>query len=428
MSPPIGRPPLVSAAGVESLMDDARRRDDSCQSFTYSTFLDQVNEVRKKEIEARGGNRLCKLKPPSKSSRLRYRKKIVPESCKSAGIKNPTRLRALVEIYNALNAVSLVSLLQDCPNETFVSIDDVGIELGDRMGSKETALLAKGSRARLAVRNKQPSTVKKQKQYRLAHCLVAHTAAGQYCCGIQIRDETFSEIRRIDINEHLCVWFLPTQHDHSQIFHDFVQLFVIPMVDRERKQIFEPDPAIQPDHENMAAPEPEPINHTSVRAILSFDGESSQIAAATAENLNQMCRAQNIELIKWAAATSLVQQPADVGRMHLLLHKYFHPVDGTASKQAASPSSKMKKFVENIFSKCSVPAASKETYTNFLQHIESALSSSFNKSVISDAWEHAGYFPFSPTQIMSGYAFWEHMESIKAEKILEFVKKIRIVE
>ena len=403
---------------MEQLRLEAVSKDNSLQSFTPPSFNSRVQEVRIEQRKTQGLNPLVVLPRPSRSSRRRYRNLIVPETCHSAGSKNANRIRALREVYNAVNAAVLVSILSDCPTETFVSIDGVGISLGTPMGVKQTVYLAEGSKKRLNSRNTSPATQNSVVQCRMAHCLIAHTAAGQYICAVQIKDEKITSIAVHTISDTISVWLLPTDYDHAAFFARFMKDFVIPLVNQARvrtNQIRTKYSAVVV-QAPVAAPQID--DYTSVRAILSFDGESSQISAATSDEFIRFCNEQRIELVKWAAATSLVQQPADVGKMHTRLHEYFNKADGKASNSSPNPSMSMQMFIENVFKRTSIPAAAKETFANFLRHIETAMSDSFTKGYIDDAWRTAGYIPFNARQILNGFAGWHTMKEVDAQKIL----------
>lgn len=420
MKPDVGRPPILNADSVEALRSEASRRDLAQDSFTAKSLSEAIQKQRIVQLQQAGLNTTIRLAKLSKSTRRYYRSKIAPDAFHAAKLKNPTRVRALREIYNPLSAASVVSLLQDCPPETFVSIDSVGIRLGDKVEDRRTVYLAQGSRDTLADRNRLPGVSGKQRQFRIAHCLIAHTAAGRTQCAVQIVDEVFTEIAVHDISDEISVWFLPKDYDRDAFFTRFLVDYVIPTVNTERiKLALLPSAPSTSSSQSSSTSSPD-VSYKSVRAVLSFDGESSQISSATSAAVLEKCKEERIELVKWAAATSLVQQPADVGKMHLLLHYYFNPIDGEVNFLSPITSTRMKHFINETFMKTKVAAASKETFGTFLKHIETAINKSFNKANIGRAWEMTGYFPYSAQQIMSGFSGWPSLADHEAKTILGY--------
>lgn len=418
--PPTGRPPALSADSIASLQKAARERDLAQNSFTTRTLTEAIQKQRIAQLKAAGLNTAIRQAQLSKSARRYYRSKIAPDTFHAAKLKNPTRTRALREIYNPISAAGVVSLLQDCPPETFVSIDSVGVRLGDKVEDRRRVHLAKGSRAYLGDRNRLPGVSAKQRQFRIAHCLVAHTASGTYRCAVQIVDNVFTEVSVHDISEEISVWFLPKSYDRDAFFTRFLLEYVIPCVNTERIKLASLPTVSSTSSSQTSSTASTADEYKRIRAILSFDGESSQIAAATSSALLDKCKEEKIELLKWAAATSLVQQPADIGKMHLLLHTYYDPVNGEVNSAVVIPSTKMTRFINDVFMKTKVSSASKDTFKTFLKHIETALDKSFNKASISRAWQMAGYFPYSAQQIMSGFSNWPTLSSDVATTILKY--------
>jgi hypothetical protein len=64
----------------------------------------------------------------------RLRKKIAPEAVEAGAFKNSTRARAVMEIYNPITCASVLYHMQDVKPEFFLSIDNVGVEIGDKLG------------------------------------------------------------------------------------------------------------------------------------------------------------------------------------------------------------------------------------------------------------------------------------------------------
>ena len=163
-----------------------------------------IDDHRRAEMKARGQHLNVSLPTISRSSVRNYRLQFAPDRFTAASIKNPTRIRALAEIHNAVTCAALASQLQDVPPETFVSMDAVGVRLGDRMDDKPFVYLANGSRAALLDRNLLPATSKTMDQFRVVNCIVAHNAAGHVVhCAVMIKDDTITACQVSSITDTL---------------------------------------------------------------------------------------------------------------------------------------------------------------------------------------------------------------------------------
>jgi hypothetical protein len=418
MKPRGGRPRIIEEASIQSVLQKAAGKDIHHDSFTLSEICLELEEKRFGQLRASGRNPHVYLQQLSRSTRKRVLQKVGVKPFNSANLKTTTRIRALQEIYNPLTAVAAVSNFQDCFPETFVSIDSVGLDIGDKMGAKYTVYLAPGSLKYLKERNQTPSRAKKVEQYRVVHCTVAHTAGGKYVCAVQLVDEDFTEMKVYALNDVISIWYLPVKFDRVKFFSDFLINHVIPMVNTERCKIASLNDNILPVGSVSEQASNPGKHYKDIRTVLTFDGESAQVVSAQSPMVLDKCKEEKIELLKWAAATSLVQQPADVGKMHLILHDYFKSNHGKSFSTQSTPSTHMKMFVQGIFQQCELGAASKDRFRYFLENIEFAMNKSFTAANIATAWKTAGYFPFSQIQIMSGWSQWKDIDGGLATKIL----------
>jgi hypothetical protein len=378
----------------------------------------------------------------------RLRKKIAPEAVEAGAFKNSTRARAVMEIYNPITCASVLYHMQDVKPEFFLSIDNVGVEIGDKLGefclfflsfwfisylalvsgTRPRLYLAEGSKERLKARNLQPATTKNTTQYRVVNCLIASAASGQIIhAAILITDDRFDHRKTSNINENLSIWLLPVGYDKSWLFAEFLKSHVLPRLQETREDLAQQNiaaisfsPPSQQDGED--ANENEEIgqkNWFDFRAVLSFDGESAQMKAAHEEDLLQTCKGQFVEVVKWAAAASLIQQPADIGSMHRTLHNYFSGARLDYTAESAQPSSAMKSFLSQVFSKSKMPAGSRAVFSVFLSHIEAALDKAFTLSSVQKAWKVAGYFPFDIPRIFSSYSGWGDLTAPESEILIK---------
>ena len=155
-----GRSPILEQSTLMDMRVEARNRDHEMNSLTIKDVKKFIDDHRRAEMKARGLNPNVSLPSISRSSIRNLRLQFAPDRFTSASIKNPTRIRALAEIQNAITCAALASQLQDVSPETFISMDAVGVRLGDRMDDIPSVYLAAGSRQSLLDCNLLPATSK----------------------------------------------------------------------------------------------------------------------------------------------------------------------------------------------------------------------------------------------------------------------------
>ena len=248
--------------------------------------------------------------------------------------------------------------------------------------------------------------------------------------GILIKDSSVSRVICYPIaSEHrpaFSVWLLPLTYDKSLFFEHFLSFFVLPRLKDIRMFLSSLK------SEELRLPLSDAVESSSslnerwrsVRAALTFDGASPQVKAFSSENFDsplvKLCKDQKVKVIKWAAAASLLEQPADIGAMHAPAHRYF-----SSSKfdytDVGNPSTAMKLFLDTSFENSSLPAASKKVFAVFLAHIEVAMNKAFTISAILNAWRIPGYIPYSVDQIFSGFTGWTDIPKDEADIIVRYI-------
>lgn len=151
--------------------------------------------------------------------------------------------------------------------------------------------------------------------------------------------------------------------------------------------------------------ESEPTPDRYSRAIFTFDGAFAQTNAVIT-GIYEVCMGLKIDLFKWAASCSGVQQPNDTGPLHRNFKKYF--------KNNAYKQSKQTYVCPAVEELCRVlvdakmDSSSYHTYRKFLVHLPDALTKVFHRQNIRSGATRAGFFPFSPVAILSGCTKWMH--------------------
>ena len=125
---------MVSKELEAQLVEQARKEDLELNARTAKGFCELVQRGRIKERAEKNLNTHSAPPPPSRSTMTRLRKLIVPDAVEAGAFKTSTRSRAVMEVYNPITCASVLSHMQNVLPEVFLSIDNVGIELGDKLG------------------------------------------------------------------------------------------------------------------------------------------------------------------------------------------------------------------------------------------------------------------------------------------------------
>ena len=376
-------------------------------------------------------NPLNVITPVSQATYYRLKQELAPVTS-SAAIRNSSRIRAGKEIQNAISAAAVASVaLAGVSPELLTGTDDVTLLLGDQWNQKPTVFLTQKVKAVLSERNISPSIFLDQTQRRTMTYNITHTAAGRILhTGVKIVDKIFTQLDVFSIDETLSIWHIPPGTEAAMLSERYFKYFVIPQLVKARNSLLEnrakPIAAFvfPQDDRSAAAIEPPtptaPSEALTLRCAISIDGAHGQIHAMEARGLAAECKDQNIEVVKWAAACSMVQAPPDVGSMHRTLHNYFK--NGAFNyEQDPFPSELMADYLRLHFDPCKIAEASKRTYRKALVHTQAALNKAFTISAIQHAWNRGGYVPYDAAKIMSGYALWSEVPGDEAQLVVDTI-------
>lgn len=142
--------------------------------------------------------------------------------------------------------------------------------------------------------------------------------------------------------------------------------------------------------------------------------------------LSEECRLKDIEVLKFAAACSLTQAPADVGRSHALLKSL---IKSRAFKRLADSrptvSASMKNFIQNYLLTSELDNPSLQTFRKFLEVVEPMIDKAFGAFNIQSAYAKSGMMPFNVRKIMTGCPAWVNLSTEQAQRILDCVPELR---
>ena len=165
----------------------------------------------------------------------------------------------------------------------------------------------------------------------------------------------------------------------------------------------------------------EKIEHLS-RFIFTMDGCWAQLKA-TFDDINQLFNKEGFEGFKFAAASTMVQQPNDVGRMHSNIHAFYK---SDAYERANYHVPKYMKPMEKILRDSGLQSSSFHTFWKALARLPECLLKSCQPTHVRDGFLRAGIWPVDHPIIMSGWTKWSTLPTAKAKLILS--KLLELIE
>jgi hypothetical protein len=159
--------------------------------------------------------------------------------------------------------------------------------------------------------------------------------------------------------------------------------------------------------------------HALDRMMLSFDGASSTIKAVTLQHMHEHCERLRIDLFKFAAACSLVQQANDVGRMHMLLKRLFGSYEYASATTWRVPTC-FEGFDETLYS-CGLDRPSANTYWKAMCHLPDFLMKAGSPSNVLSSFVSAGTVPHNDARILSGCSLWYDFDDATRQEILHIL-------
>ena len=148
--------------------------------------------------------------------------------------------------------------------------------------------------------------------------------------------------------------------------------------------------------------------------IFTMDGCWAQVKS-TFDDINDAFNKEGYQGYKFAAASTMVQQPNDVGRMHCNIHSYYKS-DTYARKEYHVP--KYMLPMRKILLESGLEASSFHTYWKALARLPECLTKCCQPSVVRDGYRIAGIWPVDHGKILSGWAGWAKLTTAVADEVL----------
>lgn len=173
------------------------------------------------------------------------------------------------------------------------------------------------------------------------------------------------------------------------------------------------------DNDEMAAT----IENKS-RFIFTFDGCWEQMSAVM-KNLNSEFVKEKCEGFKFAAASTMVQQPNDVGHMHSNMHAFYKSTKYLGNTTFHVPSCMEK--MRNVLLESGLEKGSFQTYWKALCSLPECLARSCYPSVVMEGYRKSGIWPLDHSIIMSGWSGWSSVTSVRAKQIIDIIPELAIL-
>ena len=416
-----GRPTLFCDEHVEQIVAKVRDEAQKGTAMTKAEIKEEIhNKIIKINVEEKEKNDLLVFDDPSDRW---FRRFVKQNDLKPvvATAHTDSRLSNLNEIENAVSQAASAALFRDVVPELFFNGDGCTAVTGSQFSTKPLVYAPNTTIKEMQQRGRAVSTSKQEANpYRSIPVFTITSASGDRdFSALQIQDARFNELVQVPINEKLLISFMPPNHVLSEgdYMRQLLLDHIIPALLSKRERVMREMNAVKQE----ASPSSSAFD-PRFRIILTLDGDQPQVAAALSDAFVARCAELGVEIIKWAAACSLTQQPNDAGLMHRKFHRHHSPEQ---HGKRGRPSSRMKEFLDggrfaSIVS-CLGRTLGSETIRKFLTHIEFILDDSFGVSSVQDAWRICGLYPEDRAVILNGYAQWGSVSNGDAHKIFECV-------
>ena len=152
------------------------------------------------------------------------------------------------------------------------------------------------------------------------------------------------------------------------------------------------------------------------KILLTVDGCWEQMHAVRTR-LNKLFVNLNCEGFKFAAASTMVQQPNDVGRMHCNIHAYYKSNEYLCAEDFRVP--KVMAPMKGVLQSSGLDPASFRTYWKALCLLPDCHVKSCAPDVVIDGYKKSGIWPVDNNAIMSGWSGWSKLNSTVAVQVLQ---------
>ena len=157
------------------------------------------------------------------------------------------------------------------------------------------------------------------------------------------------------------------------------------------------------------------------RTIFTFDGCWQQLHSIMT-SLNGEFKKKGYEGFKFAAASTMVEQPNDVGHCHKAIKLYFKT--NTFRKLTSFEVPDNLWGFDEVMKAAGLEQASVHTYWKTLCHIELCLSKACTMPMVQKGYRLSGIYPINSNTIMTGWSGWSKCSNEQASKVLAKIPEL----
>ena len=133
----------------------------------------------------------------------------------------------------------------------------------------------------------------------------------------------------------------------------------------------------------------------------------------------------NCEAFKFAAASTMVQQPNDVSRMHCNIHAYYKSNKHLCEEEFRVP--KVMIPMKEISLRSGLDPTSFRTYWKALCLLPDYLVKSCAPVVVIDGYKKSDIWPIDNNAIMSGWSGWSKLNSTVGIEVLRKISELTLL-
>lgn len=229
---------------------------------------------------------------------------------------------------------------------------------------------------------------------------------------------------QIDEARHIWVWTGNTSSEHRKhMMLSTVETALVPSMLAASRAFIRAELIVDAQLQHTSVDEAVVEARANVQHMaLTVDGEHSHLKALEEyfnRPLDELERAKIIHLIKFPAACSKTEQPADVSKCFLVFKHAFKTI-GTSPPRAPPA------YLAPLVSKVLAPmeAASIRTFTQFFSHLQNHVDDIFTHHNIAGGWAVAGLEPFIPRQLFSQCSAWHRLSKQQGKAALDAIPKL----
>eukprot|EP01034_Spumella_vulgaris_P032334 gene32334-39921_t len=418
--PPRGRKRAITANGEKVLKTgviNASLHLSAMNEQSYSTFFDGI-------VASEQNNSHVKRHYCDRTKRnYQYRNDLTKHL---AEVKAKKRKEAFTNIRNNISLIATMDHVHDivCP-EQFLSTDDTSVLL---YNDRDTVKVITHQTAieQLKEYNTAISTVQDMPQQRVVTFSFTITAAGALLCSvIKIYDRNFTkqliEPAIFKMDERLYVCLHHYDMDDTVLNKAIYDGCIVPEAEALRRANI---PACEPISIPPVGLTPEQIYAKYKYIALGSDGAFGPINALLHKiHQKHLNREKDIILVKYAAGTSMIQQPNDTGHMHRILKLLFHSKRFKYDRAVDPPGENWKQRKLLLTPKLSTPSF--KTLWRCLCNAKGFIDKAFNMMNIKHAFADCGIFPFDPELILSVNPHFRSLNQAKSDVIMNNLDKFK---